>query len=758
MALLTTLISCSITMSLMTLGYMALMPLLSRRYAAKWTYRIWLVIVLGWVIPFRPLIELPFLQPAQAVQESIMAPFSLPQASIGPPASGPLIVNERVEGSAGSVSSVGSAVSTAFPLWPWLSAIWAAGFAIVIVVPLWKHRRYVRFVDRWSERVDDEAVIQLVNRLKAELGINAIVELKRCPGIRSPMLIGFIRPLILLPPIKISVHELELILKHELIHFKRHDIWNKALVLLASGLHWFNPVVYLMRRAVAVQCEISCDAFVLAGADSTRRQQYGETILDVIRNGENLQTDLSTAFMGGKKGLKKRLLSIVDTKPKKAGLALLGLFLLVIVITGGAWATTDKEEEKHPAPTPSALYGMDAKYRKLLDLRFDHYEEMTVSEYRNKAWEAIGQDEAAYRELLNGIPESWFKERQANRDIQFVLTIMNPILSDKWRSWSFGGTKEWNSGMLEYGASYTILDADTLKMKDRNRAVEGLQAEVARFVESKSEDELADEAAMQALLQEEGRTWEQKYSTPSLEVTISIFSFRAEPEKEPLPSPAKDSIKEAESALGEATADDYARYLSLQAKGYKSLSVAEFNRSVLVTMEDGGPFPQESWERISHRLRLQMGDIPETLTEEEYQFLAITLNASLSENSAKHMQEYSNAKVLPYLKDRIKREPITTANGQQNPSFQADMEYTLTYTIPNEGTLTVSERDYALMGLLSGVRAFVDQWSEDEWVTGRPALESEIDKLEKQYSSTRVQLSVENLIYQIYDERKTEIL
>ncbi|MEO3947775.1 M56 family metallopeptidase [Gorillibacterium sp. CAU 1737] len=742
--LLAAIVSCSLTMALVSLVYMALMPLLSKRYAPKWRYRIWLVIVLGWIIPFRPQIEIPFLS-TQAAQDPITTPFTVPQVGISQPVSH-LSLMDGTE-----------AASATFSLWPWLTLLWIIGLGISIGVPLWNHRRFVRFVNRWSEGVHDEEVIGRFERLKSELGITAKVEIKCCPGINSPMLIGFFHPLILLPPVHIPVHELELILRHELIHLKRHDIWSKMLVMLAVGIHWFNPVVYLMRRAVATQCEISCDSFVLAGADSKRRQQYGETIIDVIRSGGNPRTALSTNFLDGKKGLKTRLASIVDTKPKKTGVTLLCLFLLAIVITGGAWAATNKEEPLKADPSPSPLQGIEAKYSKLLDLRFNRYEEMTVADYRSKAWKAIGQEEAVFGELLNGIPDTWHEKRQSNRDIQFIMNVLTPILSEKWKSWSFGGTKQWESGMLEYGASYDILDADTLKMKDRNQAVEGLQTEVARFIESRSKDELADEAAMQALLKTEGKTWEQKYSTSSLKVTFSVLSFRAEVGPVPQATPIQEAPQGEERNPGSATKEDVSRFLAFQTEGYSSLSVAEFNRSLMVTMEDGGAYPPDMWERIGNQLQ-SGGGLLETLTPKELQFLSITLNASLSENSAKHMQEYSSEVERPYLKDRITREFAGSEETSQKPLFEANIEYTLSYTIPNEETLTVSERDQALMGLMSGARSFLNQRSVDDLVSGRAALESEIAKLEKQYSSKKIQLTVEKLIYQIYDERNMESL
>ena len=157
------------------------------------------------------------------------------------------------------------------------------------------------------------------------------------------MLVGFFRPAILLPPIKIANDELSLILKHELIHFKRHDLWYKALILAATILHWFNPVVYLMAKATSVQCEISCDALVLQGADFQQRKQYGETIIGVVRNGAKLRTALSTDFYGGKKGMKNRISSIMDTTKKKAGFVILCVVLVAIIGTGVALAVTNIE-------------------------------------------------------------------------------------------------------------------------------------------------------------------------------------------------------------------------------------------------------------------------------------------------------------------------------------------------------------------------------------------------------------------------------
>lgn len=156
------------------------------------------------------------------------------------------------------------------------------------------------------------------------------------------MMIGIINPLILLPQTNYSSGELSFILRHELVHWKRKDLWYKALVLLATTIHWFNPIVYLMAKTIAIQCEVSCDAEVVRNTDMNGRRQYSETILNSIQYRSKMQTALSTSFYGGKNGMKARICSIMDTTKKKAGLLILCLVLIATVGTGVRFAANSQ--------------------------------------------------------------------------------------------------------------------------------------------------------------------------------------------------------------------------------------------------------------------------------------------------------------------------------------------------------------------------------------------------------------------------------
>jgi len=152
------------------------------------------------------------------------------------------------------------------------------------------------------------------------------------------MMIGFVNPRILLPKTDLAKDELRFILKHELVHYKRKDLWYKCLVLIATAVHWFNPIYYFMAKAIEVLCEISCDAEVVRSTDADTRQHYSETIIGVVKYQSKMKTALSTNFYGGKNGMKKRIFSIMDAGKKKAGVAVICAALFVTVGTGFAVA------------------------------------------------------------------------------------------------------------------------------------------------------------------------------------------------------------------------------------------------------------------------------------------------------------------------------------------------------------------------------------------------------------------------------------
>ncbi|MEK4476212.1 M56 family metallopeptidase [Paenibacillus sp. FSL R7-0048] len=333
---LVTVLQCSVSMSLLTLVYAAIQPFISKRYVAKWNYRVWLLLAVGWIFPFRPQIDL------------LVLPVTMPDL---PATLVPSIIRTVPLMDFGDRGDAWATIS----LWWVLTAIWGCGIVIIILYHALRHSRFMKTVRRWSDPVTDAKVQGILDSVRSELGIKKHIGLCVCESVTSPMFIGFIQPVILLPRVKLSDDEVYLILKHELIHLKRHDLWCKAMILIATSFHWFNPVVYLMAKAAAEQCEISCDALVLQNADHQRRIQYGEIIITVARNGAKLQTALSSNFYGGKKGLKNRISSIMDLKEKKNGVLFLCVALIAIIWIGSALTVSANADEPQASTTTEVV-------------------------------------------------------------------------------------------------------------------------------------------------------------------------------------------------------------------------------------------------------------------------------------------------------------------------------------------------------------------------------------------------------------------
>jgi beta-lactamase regulating signal transducer with metallopeptidase domain len=111
------------------------------------------------------------------------------------------------------------------PMLPAIVALWMAGVggcSLRLLGGWVQARRWARqhtrpLADPWPDRVA---------RLKERLGIRRAVTLLESARIEVPMVVGWVRPAILVPVAALSglgMPELEAILAHELAHIRRHD-------------------------------------------------------------------------------------------------------------------------------------------------------------------------------------------------------------------------------------------------------------------------------------------------------------------------------------------------------------------------------------------------------------------------------------------------------------------------------------------------------------------------------------------------------
>lgn len=298
---LSTLLAISLSMALLIALLLLLGPLLARWYRPHWRYWAWLAVAVRLLIPLHlSLPQAPIQLPASP-GDAVLLARPTPQdaarspAQSSPVVSGPLPANPDAQSDpagepagAEGLSPQEGAPSTPVNTGPVLTlgaaltALWALGAAGLLLWHLLGLVRFARYVRRWAVPLSRPEDLAVLEALRADLGLRRPVPVCLCPGVDSPMLAGLFRPVILLPQQPPQGEALWFALRHELLHYRRRDIPYKAVLLLANCVHWFNPLVWVMRGAADRDMELCCDAGVIDGLSRQQRSSYGQAILSAL--------------------------------------------------------------------------------------------------------------------------------------------------------------------------------------------------------------------------------------------------------------------------------------------------------------------------------------------------------------------------------------------------------------------------------------------------------------------------------------------
>lgn len=213
--------------------------------------------------------------------------------------------------------------------------VWAAGVLLVLAAGLSHYRRFQAQVLDTAQEITDEALLRQFNQVREELLLPRPVKLYRSSQIRTPMAVGVFHTVLLLPGRPYSPEELRLVFCHEGMHIDHLDVLYKLALAAAAALHWFNPLVWRLKKLAFRDLEMVCDMHVTEDMDREGRGFYAGTILDCA--GQETKRDLacSTCFYGSREILKERLDQIMETEKKKQGTpVLLSAVLLLLLLEG----------------------------------------------------------------------------------------------------------------------------------------------------------------------------------------------------------------------------------------------------------------------------------------------------------------------------------------------------------------------------------------------------------------------------------------
>ena len=235
------------------------------------------------------------------------------------------------------------------PALPWILGAWGLGVALLSLRLLggwvWMQRlrygRAIRAAEEWQV---------LVRVLSRRIGLARDVLLLVCDRIESPVALGWIRPVILIPPAVLAGLEplaLEAILLHELAHVRRQDYLVNLLQSFAETLLFYHPAVWWLSAAIRQERENACDDTAIRLTGDAVAYARTLSLLEEFRMDTHARLSATQAPAAAGGSLIQRVRRILAPAPAAAPLAprAAALGLLAAGLLGAATVA--------PAPKPA---------------------------------------------------------------------------------------------------------------------------------------------------------------------------------------------------------------------------------------------------------------------------------------------------------------------------------------------------------------------------------------------------------------------
>lgn len=245
---------------------------------------------------------------------------------------------------------------------PWRIAgmIWLAGvlgmLALMRGCALAFHRRVMRGAvpagDEWQS---------LLAEMQAAHGWRRVPELLVSSARTGTLLAGFWRPRIVLggDAESLSSEERRHLLRHELAHWRRGDIWWQTAASLLLALHWFNPLLWLAHHRLRAESEACADAWALRRQDARAVRAYGGTLLRLAGATSSILTMLLTPGMLGMASgggeLRERLAELARGPRRKRGWAVAALLLVAFAAAVSFTRPALAQAQAQPSPREAGV-------------------------------------------------------------------------------------------------------------------------------------------------------------------------------------------------------------------------------------------------------------------------------------------------------------------------------------------------------------------------------------------------------------------
>jgi beta-lactamase regulating signal transducer with metallopeptidase domain len=231
------------------------------------------------------------------------------------------------------------------PYWAVIAGVWMFGAFVMLLRAAFLVAGAGRMTGA-CRPVEDGQLLELIGSLRKAFGVSRVVRVMAGVGVGVPCVLGVLSPVILLPASimnDLPLHQLRLILAHEMAHIRRHDFLVNLVQLLVEAVFFFNPAVWWLSHQIRIEREACCDAMAVRSAGSS--EDYAGSLAQMMsrllqaRRG----SQLAQAF-SGKGGLLDRVrrVLVADYRPevRMPWHSLTAVLVVIAILFMGMWRGT----------------------------------------------------------------------------------------------------------------------------------------------------------------------------------------------------------------------------------------------------------------------------------------------------------------------------------------------------------------------------------------------------------------------------------
>ncbi len=237
------------------------------------------------------------------------------------------------------------------PALPWLVGAWLLG-VVVLSLRLLVGWRVVQRLKRLAATPVAETWQAKLKDLAARLRISRPVKLVESALIEVPTVIGWLRPVILLPIsllTRLTPQQLEAILAHELAHIHRHDYLVNLIQTAIETLLFYHPAVWWISGLIRAEREHCCDDLALKLCNNAVTYVTALAALEELR----ASPSLTVAATGGSLLSRIRRIAVGPVNVSHRSTRW-GASLIALTVIGSLGLTTYFALHANDGPKPTA--------------------------------------------------------------------------------------------------------------------------------------------------------------------------------------------------------------------------------------------------------------------------------------------------------------------------------------------------------------------------------------------------------------------